>query len=140
MATTPPDRQVRRAAGGSLQPRWVPWLLIGLSAALLPVVVRTLSSVPPLYLARHWSLAWGGFDVGLACLLTATGVALFRRSPIAQVLAIRPGQSPSLRKLLRDGGSGRTAAAECHGCFPGGCRWSASASRWRCSPGSSGCS
>jgi hypothetical protein len=80
-------RPARLGTGGSLAPRWVPWTFAGLSAALLPVIVRNLSSVPTLYLASHWNLAWGGFDVGLACLLIATGLALFRRSSMAQVLA-----------------------------------------------------
>lgn len=73
--------------GEALVPRWVPWLFAVLSVVLIPGTVRVFVAAPPLHLAQHWRLAWGGFDVGLACLLAATGVALFRRSALAEVLA-----------------------------------------------------
>jgi uncharacterized membrane protein len=81
---------VQRAARGvdeTLVPRWVPWLFAVLSLALAPGVARVFASAPPLHLAMHWRLAWGGFDVALAALLAATGLALFRRSALAEVLA-----------------------------------------------------
>ena len=68
-------------------PRWVPVLFAVLSVALAAGIVRRFASAPPLHLAVHWRLAWGGFDVGIAALLAATGLALFRRSALAEVLA-----------------------------------------------------
>jgi hypothetical protein len=68
-------------------PRWVPYLFAVLSVALVLGTARVFVSAPPLHLAEHWRLAWGGFDLGLAGLLTATGLALSRRSSVAQVLA-----------------------------------------------------
>jgi hypothetical protein len=58
-----------------------------LSLALAPAIARVFASAPPLHLAMHWGLAWGGFDVALATLLAATGLALFRGSALAGVLA-----------------------------------------------------
>lgn len=83
-------RRLRRAARGvdeTLVPRWVPYLFAVLSLALAPGIARVFASAPPLHLAIHWRLAWGGFDVALAVLLAATGLALFRRSALAEVLA-----------------------------------------------------
>jgi hypothetical protein len=71
----------------TLVPRWVPYLFAVLSLALAPGIARVFASAPPLHLAMHWRLAWGGFDVALAALLAATGLALFRRSALAEVLA-----------------------------------------------------
>jgi len=76
-----------RGVGETLVPRWVPYLFAVLSLALVPGIARVFASAPPLHLAMHWRLAWGGFDVALAVLLAATGLALFRRSALAEVLA-----------------------------------------------------
>ena len=83
-----PHRE-RTARGGDerLVPRWVPYLFAMLSLALAAGIARVFASAPPLHLAVHWRLAWGGFDVALAALLAATGLALFRRSALAEVLA-----------------------------------------------------
>jgi hypothetical protein len=81
---------LRRAARGAdeiLVPRWVPYLFAVFSLALAPGIARVFAAAPPLHLAMHWRLAWGGFDVALAVLLAATGLALFRRSALAEVLA-----------------------------------------------------
>jgi len=80
----------QRTAGGAnetLVPRWVPYLFVVLSFALVPGVARVFAAAAPLHLVSHWRLAWGGFDVALAALLAATGTALFRRSALAEVLA-----------------------------------------------------
>lgn len=87
MGSAPRSLRSRLAARESLVPRWVPWLFVVLSAALIPGIVRVLTSAPPLHFAEHWRLAWGGFDVGLAFFLAVTGAATFRRSAFAQVLA-----------------------------------------------------
>ncbi len=68
-------------------PRWVPYLFAVLNLALAAGIARVFATAPPLHLAMHWRLAWGGFDVALAALLAATGLALFLRSALAEVLA-----------------------------------------------------
>jgi hypothetical protein len=83
-------QHLQRAARGvdeTLVPRWVSYLFALLSLALVPGIARVFASAPPLHLAMHWRLAWGGFDVALAALLAGTGLALFRRSALAEVLA-----------------------------------------------------
>ncbi len=70
-----------------LVPRWLPRLFILLGLALAPWVVWLIVSLPHRQVADHWHLAWGGLDVGLALLLAGTGIALIRRSPVAEVLA-----------------------------------------------------
>jgi hypothetical protein len=65
----------------------VPYFFAILSLALAPGIARVFATAPPLHLAMHWRLAWGGFDVALAALLAATGLALFRRFALAEVLA-----------------------------------------------------
>ncbi len=71
----------------TLVPRWVPYLFAVLSLALVPGIARVFASAAPLHLVTHWRLAWGGFDMALAALLATTGLALFRRSALAEVLA-----------------------------------------------------
>ena len=73
----------------TLVPRWVPYLFAIFSLALAPGVARVFAAAPPLRLAMHWRLAWGGFDVALAVLLAATGLALFRRSALAARCSLR---------------------------------------------------
>ena len=80
-------QRTARGVEETLVPRWVPYLFAVLSLALAPGIARVFASAPPLHLAMHWRLAWGGFDVALAALLAATGLALFRRSALAEVLA-----------------------------------------------------
>ena len=76
-----------RGSDQTLVPRWVPYLFAGLAVAVAPGIAHVFASAPPLHLAEHWRLAWGGFDTALAGLLAATGLALFRRSPLAEVFA-----------------------------------------------------
>jgi len=83
----PQPRRTARGVDEILVPRWVPYLFAVLSLALVPGIARVFASAPPLHLVAHWRLAWGGFDVALAVLLAATGLALFRRSALAEVLA-----------------------------------------------------
>lgn len=65
---------------GHPAPRWVV-PLFGLSALLLvPWVVLLVYLLPSAHRAAHWDIAWSGFDVALAMLLTAVAVAAWRRS------------------------------------------------------------
>lgn len=68
-------------------PRWVAYLFAVLAIMLVPATVRVVFVAPPLLLAAHWRLAWGGFDVGLAVMLAATGISLRQRSTLAGLLA-----------------------------------------------------
>jgi hypothetical protein len=43
--------------------------------------------LPAHYVANHWQIAWGGFDIGLAVALASTAVLVARRSPFAEVTA-----------------------------------------------------
>ena len=62
-------------------PRWaVP--LFGLAALLLvPWIVLLVYLLPSAQQASHWDIAWAGFDVGLALVLSGVALAAWRRSP-----------------------------------------------------------
>jgi hypothetical protein len=79
---TPPPN-----AGGLLVPWWIAPVLIACALMLAPWIAWLLASLPSHAVAHHWQLVWGGFDIALAALLAATGIALIRRSPIAGLLA-----------------------------------------------------
>jgi hypothetical protein len=65
---------------GRPAPRWVV-PLFGLAALLLvPWVVLLVYLLPSAHRAAHWDIAWSGFDVALALLLSAVAVAAWRRS------------------------------------------------------------
>lgn len=70
-----------------LEPWWISPLFLLLAALLLPWVGFLFITLPSRAVAAHWEVAWGGFDVGLALLLGGTAIALWRRSPIAEMLA-----------------------------------------------------
>jgi hypothetical protein len=57
-------------------------LLFGAAAlALVPWSGSLLISLPCHYAARHWGIAWAGFDTGLALALSLTAVGALRRAP-----------------------------------------------------------
>jgi len=62
-------------------------VFVVLGLALAPWDAWLLVSLPERALANHWGIAWAGFDAALAALLAGTGIALIRRSPLAQLLA-----------------------------------------------------
>jgi hypothetical protein len=62
------------------EPRWVV-PLFGLAALLLvPWVIVLVYLLPSAHRAQHWDIAWSGFDVVLALLLSAVAVAAWRGS------------------------------------------------------------
>ena len=83
-------QRTARGVDETLVPPWVPWLFAVLSLALAPGIARVFASAPPLHLAMHWRLAWGGFDVALAALLAATGLALFRAQQVVCAMTMIP--------------------------------------------------
>ena len=48
-------------------------------------------TLPRHYVANHWGVAWGGFDLGLGLALAGTAVMVARRSPFAEVMAAVTG-------------------------------------------------
>ena len=106
-------RRTARGVEETLVPRWVPCLFAVLSLALAASIARVFASAPPLHLAMHWRLAWGGFDVALAAVLAATGLALWRRSALAEVLAAMTATllcCDAWLDVLSSVGQGRSAA------------------------------
>ena len=67
--------------------RWIPRMFLALGLALAPWIAWLVVSLPERAVANNWELAWAGFDAGLAALLVGTGIALIRRSPLAELLA-----------------------------------------------------
>jgi hypothetical protein len=68
-------------------PRWVAPLFAVLGIGLVPWTVWIAYELPQRHLARHWDVAWGGFDAAMAGLLLATAFAAVRRSPWIQSTA-----------------------------------------------------
>ena len=63
-----------------LAPRWVV-PLFGLAAVLLvPWIVLLVYLLPSAQQVSHWDIAWSGFDVILALVLSAVALAAWRRS------------------------------------------------------------
>jgi hypothetical protein len=65
-------------------PRWIAPLFAILGIGLVPWTVWIAYQLPQRHLARHWDVAWGGFDSAMAGLLIATAIAAVRRSPWIQ--------------------------------------------------------
>ena len=74
-----------------LVPWWLPPLFLLFALALAPWIAWLLVSLPSNEVAVHWDVAWGGFDIGVAALLVATGVTLARRSPASEIFAAMTG-------------------------------------------------
>lgn len=60
-------------------PRWVAPLFAVVGAGLVPWTVWIAYDLPGRHIARHWDVAWAGFDVMMALLLLATAYAAVRR-------------------------------------------------------------
>jgi hypothetical protein len=58
---------------------------------LLPWTAVLFVTLPHHYVANHWRVAWGGFDIGIGLALASTAVAVARRSPFAEVTAAVTG-------------------------------------------------
>jgi len=60
--------------------RWLAPLFLLAGIGLVPWTAYLILTLPGRHLQTgYYDLAWGGFDVGLACLLVATGVGLVRQ-------------------------------------------------------------
>jgi hypothetical protein len=85
-----------RAALCSGKGRWLipPWIapaFLLCALVLVPWTAFLFFALPRHYVANHWRLAWGGFDVGLGLALAATAISVARRSPFAEVTAAVTG-------------------------------------------------
>ena len=68
-------------------PMWAIVLLGGAALLLVPWAVALTAELPAHHVARHWDVAWAGFDAGLAIVLLATVAAVVRRSAWRAVIA-----------------------------------------------------
>jgi hypothetical protein len=68
-------------------PRWVAPLFAVVGIGLVPWTVWIAYNLPGRHIARHWDVAWAGFDVMMALLLLATAYAAVRRAPWIQATA-----------------------------------------------------
>lgn len=82
---------LRFGGGRWLVPPWIAPALFGCAVVLLPWTALLFATLPRHYVANHWALAWGGFDVGLGFALASTAVLVARRSPFAEVTATVTG-------------------------------------------------
>jgi hypothetical protein len=82
---------LRRGNGRWLVPPWIAPAFLLCAIVLLPWTAVLFFTLPHHYVANHWGLAWGGFDIGLGLALASTAVAVARRSPFAEVTAAVTG-------------------------------------------------
>lgn len=82
---------VRSGAGRWLVPPWTGPALLGCGVVLVPWTALLFVRLPHHYVANHWALAWGGFDVGLGIALASSAVLVARRSPWAELSATIAG-------------------------------------------------
>lgn len=82
---------LRWGNGRWLIPPWIAPAFLLCAVVLLPWTAVLFLTLPHHYVANHWRLAWGGFDIGLGLALAATAVSVARRSPYAEVTAAVTG-------------------------------------------------
>jgi hypothetical protein len=82
---------IQRGGGRSLVPPWVTPAFLLCAVVLIPWTAFLFATLPAHYVANHWQIAWGGFDVGLGVALASTAVLVARRSPFAEVTATVTG-------------------------------------------------
>lgn len=83
--------EARPRGGPWLIPAWVALVLGLFGLALIPWAIYLLLTLPLDYTAKHWWLAWGGFDVALIVVLLFTAIAIARRSAYAEMAATIAG-------------------------------------------------
>jgi hypothetical protein len=81
----------RREHGRWFVPPWTAPAFLLCAIVLLPWTAFLFFALPHHYVANHWQLAWGGFDIGLGLALAATALAVAQRSPFAEVVAAVTG-------------------------------------------------
>ena len=79
----------------SLRRPSLPLLFASAALVLVPWIGLIVVSLPSHYSARHWGIAWAGFDAGLALTLGLTAYAALRRAPWLDRAAIAAGTCSS---------------------------------------------
>jgi hypothetical protein len=69
----------------------LPLLFASAALVLVPWIGLLVVSLPCHYSARHWDIAWAGFDAGLALALGLTAYAALRRVPWLDRAAVAAG-------------------------------------------------
>lgn len=82
---------LRLGRGRWLVPPWIAPAFLACALVLLPWTALLFVTLPRHYVANHWEIAWGGFDIGLGLALASTAVMVVRRSPFAEVTATITG-------------------------------------------------
>jgi len=82
---------LRLGRGRWLVPPWTAPALLGCAIVLIPWTALLFVTLPGHYVANHWEVAWGGFDIGLGVALASTAVLAARRSPFTEVTATVTG-------------------------------------------------
>jgi hypothetical protein len=82
---------LRLGRGRWLIPPWIAPVLLACAIVLIPWTGVLFATLPRHYVANHWAIAWGGFDIGLGIALAATAIMVVRRSPYAEVTATVTG-------------------------------------------------
>jgi hypothetical protein len=75
----------------SLRRPSLPLLFASAALVLVPWIGLLVASLPCHYSARHWGIAWAGFDAGLALALGVTAYAARRRAPWLDRAAVAAG-------------------------------------------------
>ena len=75
----------------SLRPPSLSLLFGSAALVLVPWIALLVVSLPCHYAARHWGIAWTGFDAGLALALGLTAYAAIRRAPWLDRAAVAAG-------------------------------------------------
>jgi hypothetical protein len=71
--------------------KWRLLLLVLCVSVLVPWTVYLAVTLPSRYVARHWVATWVGFDILLMVMLTATGIAGWRRRQLVFPTAFASG-------------------------------------------------
>jgi hypothetical protein len=82
---------LRLGRGRWLIPPWTAPALFACALVLVPWTALLFVTLPRHYVANHWDVAWGGFDLGLGLALATTAFMVARRSPYAEVTAAITG-------------------------------------------------
>ena len=72
---------------GTVVPRWAALFLGGTALVLVPWTLYLSYTLPAHHVSNHWSVAWSGFDIGLAASLVATAVGVARNAPWLEAAA-----------------------------------------------------
>jgi hypothetical protein len=73
------DGELPSLSAGDRRRRRLVLLLTGSSVGLIPWIVLLAITLPPRYMAGHWTLTWVGFDIILLGLLALTAWLAWRR-------------------------------------------------------------